>query len=122
VIATGITTTVREFVRKAFLEAGMELEFEGQGAEEVGRVVKAVKPDVKLPAGQVVVRVDPRYYRPTEVELLIGDPSKAKTQLGWQLHYDLDALIKDMVASDLNLFDRDKFLKAGGHKVFNYHE
>ncbi len=122
VIATGITTTVRDFVKMSFAELGIEVAFEGKEQNEVGRVVSCSHPDYQLPEGKEVVKVDPAYYRPTEVELLIGDPTKSKEKLGWELEYDLPALVKDMVQSDLELFKRDKFLLKGGHKVFNYHE
>ena len=122
VIATGITTTVRDFVKMSFEELGIEVAFEGKEQDEVGRVVHCSHPDYQLPEGKEVVKVDPAYYRPTEVELLIGDPTKSKEKLGWELEYDLSALVRDMVQSDLKLFKRDKFLLKGGHKVFNYHE
>ena len=122
VIATGITTTVRDFVKMSFAELGIEVAFEGKEQNEVGKVVSCSHPDYQLPEGKEVVKVDPAYYRPTEVELLIGDPTKSKEKLGWELEYDLPALVKDMVQSDLELFKRDKFLLKGGHKVFNYHE
>ena len=122
VIATGITTTVRDFVKMSFEELGIEVAFEGKEQDEVGRVVHCAHPDYQLPEGKEVVKVDPAYYRPTEVELLIGDPTKSKEKLGWELEYDLPALVKDMVQSDVELFKRDKFLLKGGHKVFNYHE
>ena len=122
VIATGITTTVRDFVKMSFQELGIEVAFEGKEQDEVGRVVSCSHPDYQLPEGKEVVKVDPAYYRPTEVELLIGDPTKSKEKLGWELEYDLPALVKDMVQSDVELFKRDKFLLKGGHKVFNYHE
>ncbi|BDD09740.1 GDP-mannose 4,6-dehydratase [Fulvitalea axinellae] len=121
VIASGITTTVRDFARMAFAELGIELEFKGEGVNEIGYVKKCTG-EFKLPEGQEVIKVDPRYFRPTEVELLIGDPTKAKTQLGWELEYDLPALVKDMVLSDLELFKRDQYLIEGGHKVNNYFE
>ena len=122
VIATGITTTVRDFVKMSFAELGIEVAFEGKEQDEVGKVVRCSHPDYQLPEGKEVVKVDPAYYRPTEVELLIGDPTKSKEKLGWELEYDLPALVKDMVQSDVELFKRDKFLLKGGHKVFNYHE
>jgi len=111
VIATGVTTTVRDFVKMAFLEAGMEIEFEGTGINEKGYY-----------KGSEVVAVDPKYFRPTEVELLQGDPTKAKTKLGWKPKHDLQSLVKDMMKSDLALFKKDKYLLEGGHKVFRYHE
>ena len=104
VIATGITTTVRDFVRMTFAELGITLAFEGVGVEETGKVVSCSNPDFQLEAGEVVVKVDPAYFRPTEVELLIGNPEKAMTKLGWKPKYDLPALVKDMVAADLELF------------------
>ncbi len=122
VIATGITTTVREFIIKAFEQLGITLRFEGQGLNETGVVVKSENSDFAVKKGQEVVRIDPNYFRPTEVELLIGDPTKAKTKLGWMPKYDLDGLVKEMVASDLELFKRDHYLKEGGHKISQYHE
>jgi GDPmannose 4,6-dehydratase len=122
VIATGITTTVRDFVRMSFKELGIELAFEGRGQEEIGKVVSCSNPEYQLPKGKEVIKVDPAYYRPTEVDLLIGDPTKAKEKLGWKLQYDLPALVKDMVQSDVELFKKDQLLIKGGHKVFNYHE
>jgi GDPmannose 4,6-dehydratase len=122
VIATGTTTTVRDFVKMSFAEVGIELEFEGEGVNETARIVQCNNKEYKLDKGQVVLKIDPRYYRPTEVELLIGDPAKAKQKLGWEMEYDLKGLVEDMVSSDLELFKRDKFLLKGGHKVFNYHE
>ena len=101
VIATGQTTSIRDFVRMAFAEIGVELAFEGSQENETARVVAANNPNYPLEIGQTVVRVDPKYYRPTEVDLLLGDPTKAKTQLGWQPKYDLQAMVKEMVASDL---------------------
>jgi GDPmannose 4,6-dehydratase len=101
VIATGQTTSIRDFVRMAFAEIGVELAFEGSQENETARVVAANNPNFPLEIGKTVVRVDPKYYRPTEVDLLLGDPTKAKTQLGWQPKYDLQAMVKEMVASDL---------------------
>ncbi|WP_209391137.1 GDP-mannose 4,6-dehydratase [Chryseobacterium sp. RR2-3-20] len=104
VIATGVTTSVRDFVRMAFLEIGVELSFEGENENEVAKVVACNNPLYQLETGKKVVSVDPEYYRPTEVDLLIGDPTKSKTQLGWKPKYDLQALVKEMVESDLMLF------------------
>ena len=101
VLATGITTTVREFVRKSFLELGIEVVFEGSNEKEVAKVVKCVGPSI-LKIGEIVVEVDPKYYRPTEVDLLIGDATKAKEKLGWEPKYNLNELIKEMVNSDYN--------------------
>lgn len=113
VIATGVTTTVREFVRLAFKEAGIEMAFKGAGVDEIGYDQKT---------GRELVFVDPEYFRPTEVELLIGDPTKAKTKLGWSPTHDLNSLVKDMMKSDIALFKRDQFLKSGGHKVIHPNE
>jgi GDPmannose 4,6-dehydratase len=101
VIATGTTTPVREFVKMAFAEAGIELDFIGEGIEEKAQVAACHNPEYQLPIGKTVVSVDPEYFRPTEVELLIGNPAKAKAKLGWQPKYDLAGLVKEMVASDL---------------------
>lgn len=106
VIATGITTPIRDFVKMAFAEVGIELAFEGVGVEEVGTVVACNNPEYQLPIGKKVVGVDERYFRPTEVELLIGDPTKSKEKLGWTPKYDLKALCAEMVESDLNIFKK----------------
>lgn len=113
VLATGVTTTVRRFVELSFKEVGIELRWEGSGVDEIGFNVATNEP---------LVMVDPKYFRPTEVDLLIGDPSKAQKELGWQFEYDLEALVKDMVSSDLELFKRDQYLKEGGHTTLNYFE
>jgi GDPmannose 4,6-dehydratase len=118
VIATGITTSVREFVRMSFAEAGIEIEFSGTGANEIAVVTKC-NSEVALKKGTEVVRVDKRYFRPTEVDLLIGDPSKAKKQLGWSPGYTLPDLVKEMVAFDIDLFKKDKHLISGGFKIKN---
>src|SRR6201985_40167 len=97
VIATGVTTRVREFVRLAFAEAGIAVEFSGEGADEKGYVVSCSNPDYQIKSGTEVVAVDPEYFRPTEVELLIGDPTKSKTKLGWKPKYDLPMLVKEMM-------------------------
>ncbi|MFM2207737.1 MAG: hypothetical protein RL213_1712 [Bacteroidota bacterium] len=122
VIATGKTTSVRDFVIMAFREAGMDLVFEGTGLEEQGIVTACRSKECKVPPGTTVVRVDPRYFRPSEVEILMGDASKAHRQLKWTPKYDLNALIREMVASDLELFRKDRYLKEGGHKTLNYNE
>lgn len=122
VIATGITTTVREFIRMAFAEVGVVIEFKGEGVNEKGYVVSNNNLDAPLKPGQEVVSIDPRYFRPTEVELLIGDPTKSKTKLGWKPRYDLPALVKEMVAADVELFQREKLLKDAGYKVLNQFE
>jgi GDPmannose 4,6-dehydratase len=105
VLATGVTTTIREFVRLAFGEVGIELGFSGEGENEVGFVVKC-NGDYQLEPGRVIVKVDPKYFRPTEVELLLGDPSKAMSKLGWKPKYDLKSLVKEMIQSDVELFDK----------------
>lgn len=121
VIATGVTTTVRDFVKLAFAEAGIEVEFKGEGVEEKG-YVKACTGEFKLPVGKEIVAVDAKYFRPTEVDLLLGDPTKANTKLKWKPKHNLQSLVKDMMKADLALFKRDKYLLEGGHKIFNYHE
>jgi GDPmannose 4,6-dehydratase len=107
VIATGKTTCIREFVKMAFSECGIELEFDGEKEKEVGRVKSYSNPQYQIEIGKIVVRVDPTYYRPTEVDLLIGDATKARTVLGWQPKYDLAAIVKEMMASDLQLFEKE---------------
>lgn len=121
VIATGKTTQIRDFVRMAFNEIGVELAFRESEENEEG-VVVASNGKYNVPVGQVVVKVDPRYYRPTEVDLLIGDPTKANTQLGWKPKYSLDQMVQEMVASDLNIFEKDQFLKQSGFEVKNEFE
>ena len=122
VIATGVTTTVREFAVKAFREIGVELEFRGAGKEEGGFVASSTHPEFPLIPGKQVVAVDPLYYRPTEVELLIGDPAKAKEKLGWTPRHSLDDLIREMVQSDVRLFRRDQLLKDAGFEIKNEFE
>jgi GDPmannose 4,6-dehydratase len=102
VIATGVTTSIRDFVKMAFMEVGIVLQFEGEQENEIAKIRSCNNPLYQLPIGNVVVRIDSKYYRPTEVDLLIGDPTKSKTKLGWQPQYDLKGLVKDMVTSDLN--------------------
>ena len=133
VIATGETTTVRDFVRMAFSYVGVELEFKGEGVDEVG-IIKAVNEQrfsslltnhesrITDFIGKEIVTVDPRYFRPTEVEQLIGDPTKANTQLGWKPEYDLKMLVEEMMASDLKLMQKDCYLKKGGYKIMSYFE
>jgi GDPmannose 4,6-dehydratase len=122
VIATGVTTPVREFVRMAFAQIGVELEFKGKGEKEVGIVASSSNPDFIVETGKEVVAVDSRYYRPTEVDLLIGDPTKAKTKLGWKPYYDLPMLVKEMVDSDIQLFRRERILKDSGFYIKNQYE
>ncbi|MBO9674979.1 MAG: GDP-mannose 4,6-dehydratase [Sphingobacteriaceae bacterium] len=130
VIATGITTTVRDFVRMSFAELGIEVEFSGKDENEKGVIIGLDEELLiqhglnggKLFLGSTIVQVDSKYFRPTEVDLLLGDPAKAKTQLGWEPKYDLNALVKDMVISDLHLMKKDEYLKKGGFKTLNYFE
>ncbi|SMC74570.1 GDP-mannose 4,6-dehydratase [Pedobacter africanus] len=130
VIATGITTTVRDFVKMSFAELGIEVEFSGKDQYERGVIIDVDQEtvarlglnDTNLKPGTVVVQVDEKYYRPTEVDLLLGDPTKANTKLGWKPKYDLPALVKDMVQSDLHLMKKDEYLKQGGYKTLNYFE
>ncbi len=122
VIATGVTTTVRDFVRMAFAEVGIELEFKGEKEQEVAVIKACTNPEFQVAIGTEVVRVDPAYYRPTEVELLIGDPTKSKEKLGWEPEYDLAGLVKDMMESDVKLMKKDRYLKDGGYEVLNYFE
>jgi GDPmannose 4,6-dehydratase len=130
VIATGQTTTVRDFVKFAFAYAGINLRFEGVGVDEVGIVdsldiekAKASNVDIShLNIGQTVVCVDPRYFRPTEVDLLLGDPTKAEQKLGWNREYNLQDLVNDMMKSDLKLMTKDVYLKNGGYKIMSYFE
>jgi len=122
VIATGVTTPVRDFVRMAFAEIGVELEFKGKADKEVGIVVSSNNPDFIVPVGGEVIAVDPKYYRPTEVDLLIGDPTKAQQKLGWKPTYDLPMLVKDMMDSDIQLFRKERTLKDSGFYVKNQYE
>ncbi|MCD8544065.1 MAG: GDP-mannose 4,6-dehydratase [Sulfurospirillum cavolei] len=122
VIATGQTTMVRDFVRMAFGYCGIELEFKGVGVNEVGIVKACTNPLYQVEIGQEVVAVDPRYFRPTEVDLLLGDPSKAEQKLGWNREYNLQNLVEDMMKSDLKLMTKDVYLKEGGYKIMSYFE
>lgn len=130
VIATGVTTTVREFVKMSFGELGIDIEFSGKDEHEKGVIIDVDTDkvaalglnDANLKLGTTIVRVDPRYFRPTEVDLLLGDPSKAKKQLGWEPKYDLAMLVEDMVQADLQLMRKDEYLKQGGFKTLNSFE
>tara|TARA_B110000090_G_scaffold202785_1_gene246471 strand:- start:101 stop:1216 length:1116 start_codon:yes stop_codon:yes gene_type:complete len=122
VIATGKTTSVRDFVRMAFNEVGITLDFVGSGVEEKAYVKTCSNPEFELEIGKEVLAVDPKYFRPTEVDLLIGDASKAKNKLGWTPEFTLEELVKDMMASDVNLMQKDQFLKTGGYQTLNYFE
>lgn len=134
VIATGVTTRVREFVRMAFAEVGIQVDFKGEGVNETGyivavdanRFIETVGEEylerIKSRIGTTIIGVDPRYFRPTEVELLIGNPTKANTVLGWTPQYDLKGLVEDMMISDVKLMKKDAYLAAGGFKTMNYFE
>ena len=122
VIATGITTPVRDFVKMAFAEVGIIIEFRGEGVNEKGYVFASENPEYNVEIGKEVVAVDSAYFRPTEVELLIGDPTKAMTKLNWKPKYDLAMLVQDMVSSDVDLFRKEKLLKDSGYKVNHQHE
>ncbi len=116
VIATGVTTAVRDFAKMAFAEVGIEVGFAGKGQEEVGKVVSC-SGEYQLEVGSVVVKVDPAYFRPTEVELLIGDATKAKEKLGWKPKHTLKTLVEDMMTEDMKLFQKKKYLQDGGHQT-----
>jgi len=130
VIATGITTEVREFVRLSFRDLGIEIDFKGEKENEIGFISNIDKTrlefleikNTQLAIGKELIFVDPAYYRPTEVDLLIGNPEKAHRQLGWKPKYDLNLLVNDMMKGDLKLMKREKYLQDGGYKVFNYFE
>lgn len=122
VIATGVTTTVRDFVRMSFGEVGITIEFRGEGADEKGYVMACSNTEYQLEIGKEVVAVDPKYFRPTEVDLLIGDPTKSKTKLGWKPKYDLPMLVKEMMESDVEHFQKEKMLLTAGYRVKNQFE
>ncbi|OAV64461.1 GDP-mannose 4,6-dehydratase [Bacteroidales bacterium Barb6] len=134
VIATGVTTTIRDFIRMAFAEAGISVLFKGSGTEEVAildsidgkvfadRVGEEYLESLRKRMGEEVVGVDPQYFRPTEVDLLIGDASKARKQLGWEPRYTLEDLIRDMMQSDIRLMKKESYLKEGGYRILNYFE
>jgi len=122
VIATGVTTEVREFVRMAFAELGITVAFKGTGVDEKAYVISCSNLEYQIEIGKEVVSVDPRYFRPTEVDLLIGDPTKAQQKLGWKPEYDLKALVQDMMISDVKLMKKEAYLKEGGYKTMNYYE
>jgi GDPmannose 4,6-dehydratase len=122
VIATGKTTKIRDFVKMAFDYVGIELEFKGSGVDEVAKVAKCNNPNYQLEIGKQVLAIDPKYFRPTEVDLLIGDPTKAKDKLGWEPHIQLAELVEDMMSSDLKLMQKDKYLEDGGYQTLNYFE
>jgi len=130
VIATGKTTAVRDFVEMAFKYAGIKLKFVGEGVDEKG-IIDSIDTDrmkelgidnLSLAVGQEVVAVDPKYFRPTEVDLLLGDPTKAEKKLGWRREYALKDLVDDMMKSDLKLMTKEQYLKDGGYTTMNYFE
>jgi GDPmannose 4,6-dehydratase len=121
VLATGVTTEIREFIRMAFAEVDIEIEFKGSGVDEKG-YVKSCSAEYPIQIGKEILAIDPKYFRPTEVDLLIGDPTKAMTKLGWKPKYDVKALCTEMVQSDLNLFKRDQVLRDAGFIVRNEFE
>jgi len=136
VIATGITTTIRDFIKKSAMEIGLDISFDGTGVNETGKIVAVHEEtfnekvgaqylsniQLKIKENQPVIGVDPRYFRPTEVDLLIGDPTKANEVLGWKPEFDLEALIADMMKSDIKLVKKESYLKEGGYKIMNYFE
>jgi GDPmannose 4,6-dehydratase len=122
VIATGVTTTVREFVRLAFEEVGIEVEFKGEGVDEKAYVIACNHKDFQIEIGKEVLSVDPSYFRPTEVDLLIGDPTKAKEKLGWVPEHDLASLVKDMIKGDVALMQKDVDLLKAGHEILKQAE
>jgi len=122
VIATGKTSPLRDFVRMSFEEIGVEVEFIGEGVDEKGFVKGCNNPQFQLEIGKEVLAVDPKYFRPTEGGLLIGYPSKAKNNLVWECKYDLASLVKYMMQSDLNLMQKNQYLKEGGYAILNYFE
>lgn len=122
VMATGVTTEVREFVKMAFQQAGISLEFKGEGINEKAYVIGCNDPDYQLPIGKEVVAVDSRYFRPTEVDLLIGDPTKAYEKLNWKPKYNLEALVSDMMQSDLKLMKKNKFLADNDYPILGEFE
>jgi GDPmannose 4,6-dehydratase len=129
VIATGVTTTIRKFVQMAFAEVGITIAYKGENENEIGfvetinaEIIKSKNINTSLKIGDEIIAVDPRYFRPTEVELLIGDPTKSQTKLGWKPKYNLTMLVEDMMQSDLKLMQREMFLKQAGHKVLSQFE
>ena len=134
VIATGVTTTIRDFITKAFGEIGVVMQFDGEGVNEAGKIANIIEPVfvekigepyldlLKKRIGKEIVKVDPKYFRPTEVELLIGDATKARTKLSWEPKYTLDTLIEDMMQSDVKETKKEAYLKEGGYRILNYFE
>jgi GDPmannose 4,6-dehydratase len=134
VIATGVTTTIRSFIEKSFQEIGIGVEFSGTGVDEIGKIVE-IQPDIfvskvgesfleniRKRIGEAVIKIDPKYFRPTEVELLIGDATKARTKLSWEPKYNLDTLIEDMMQNDIKEMKKEAYLKEAGYRILNYFE
>ncbi len=122
VIATGRTTSIREFVVMAFAHIGITLSFKGEGVNEVAIIESCSNENYKLEIGKEVLGIDRKYFRPTEVDLLIGDPTKAKEKLGWVPEISLEKLVQDMMNSDIKLMQQDKYLNDGGFQTLNYYE
>ncbi len=122
VIATGVTTSVRDFVKMAFAHAGVEITFEGKDENEKAIVTKVADPDIRLSKGDVVVEIDKRYFRPTEVDILLGDATKAKQKLGWAPKYTLNEMVKEMVHADIGHFRKDVILKDSGYQTLRQFE
>ena len=134
VIATGITTTIRDFIKKTFQQIGVTIEFTGEGINETGKIanidtdlfVKKIGEtylkSFRKRIGEIVIKIDPEYFRPTEVELLIGDATKARTKLSWEPEYNLDTLIEDMMQNDIKEMKKEAYLKDAGYRILNYFE
>ncbi len=122
VVATGVTTQVRDFVKMAFAQVGIVIDFRGEGIDEQGYVVSCSQADYQVPVGSIVVEVDAPYFRPTEVELLIGNPNKATLKLGWKPKHNLQSLVEDMMRGDVKTMKKEKYLKDGGFQTMNYFE
>ena len=122
VIATGVQYSVRQFVERAAAELGVTIKFEGEGEKEIGVVAAVTGDKAKVKVGDVIVKVDPRYYRPTEVETLLGDPSKAKLKLGWTPTTTFEDLVKEMVIADFNSARKDSLVRMAGFKSFDHYE
>lgn len=122
VIATGKTTAIRDFVKMAFLHVGIEIEFKGKGLDEKGIIAACNNDKYQLEIGKEILHIDPRYFRPSEVDLLVGDPSKAKNKLGWEPKIDLKKLVEDMMESDIERMQKESYLKSSGYDTLNYFE
>ncbi|MBL8505840.1 MAG: GDP-mannose 4,6-dehydratase, partial [Methylobacillus glycogenes] len=122
VIATGVQYSVRQFVEFAAAELGIQLRWQGEGENEVGIVAAVTNKEVKVKVGDTIVKVDPRYFRPTEVETLLGDPTKAREKLGWTPHTSFQDLVSEMVREDMKRAERDELVKKNGYAAFDYHE